>query len=220
MTPHPLIFAPILLIAVFLFCYSCYERLRLVAIGTAEDRFDRPAERLKVMLTDAFGQRRVVGRAFGINHLIIFWSFLILIIANGEFLLRGLFPDVSLALLPAPIHHGLLALFDIVSLTVLVSVTIAAVRRAAAPPFPGARTVEAFAILAMIAFLMLANFGLHGAEIALGTEPAKAYMPVSAFTARLLLASPLAYSLQPSVLFCWWLHAGLLLIFLNYLPRS
>src|SRR5512143_4096684 len=147
MTSHPLILAPILLLAIFLFCHSCYERLRLVATGTAEDRLDRPTERLKAMLTGAFGQRRVVGRAFGINHLVIFWSFLILIIANGEFLVRGLFPGVSLALLPAPIHHSLLTLFDFVSLIVLVSVTIAAVRRAVAPPFPEARTAEAFAIL-------------------------------------------------------------------------
>ena len=219
MTSHPLIFAPILLLAVFLFCHSCYERLRLVATGTAEDRFDRPTERLKALLTGAFGQRRVVGRAFGINHLIIFWSFLILIIANGEFLVRGLFPGVSLALLPAPIHHSLLALFDVVSLIVLVSVTIAAVRRAVAPPFPEARTAEAFAILAMIALLMLANFGLHGAEIALGTEPAAAYLPVSGFVASVIL-TPFSALLMPVAVFCWWLHAGLLIIFLNYLPRS
>ncbi|HEY6009387.1 MAG TPA: (Fe-S)-binding protein [Geobacteraceae bacterium] len=219
MTPHPFIFAPILLIAVFLFCHSCYERLRLVAIGTAENRFDRPAERLKAVLSGAFGQKRVVGRTFGLNHLVIFWSFLILLVANGEFLLHGLFPGVSLALLPAPIHHGLLALFDCVSLLVLVSVTVAAARRAVAPPFPEARTVEAFAILALIALLMLASFGLHGAEVALGNEP-EAHLPVSGLVARLLLAAPLALSLQSSALFFWWLHAGLLLVFLNYLPRS
>jgi Fe-S oxidoreductase len=219
MTPHPFIFAPILLTAVFLFCHSCYKRLRLVATGTAEDRLDRPAERLKAMLTGAFGQRRVVGRAFGINHLVIFWSFLILVIANGEFLLRGLFPGVGLALLPAPIHHGLLELFDIVSLIVLVSVAIAAGRRALAPPFPEARIIEAFAILAMIALLMLANFGLHGAEIAMGTEPAAAHLPVSGFVASNVLA-PFSVFLTPVAALCWWLHAGLLLIFLNYLPRS
>ena len=51
MTPHPFVFTPILLAALGLFCHSCYERLRLVVAGTAENRFDRPAERLKAVLT-------------------------------------------------------------------------------------------------------------------------------------------------------------------------
>ena len=95
--------------------------------------------------------------------------------------LDGIIPGVSLALLPAPLHHGLLVLlFDLVSLLALVGVIIAVSRRLFFAPdyletaYVKARSLEAFLILGFIALLMLAYFGLHGAEIALGRRPAAA----------------------------------------------
>jgi Fe-S oxidoreductase len=220
MIPDPVIFAPILTLSVLFFCYSCYRRLSLVTVGTADERFDEPWSRVKNVLAYAFGQKRVVSRPFGLNHFVIFWSFLLLLVANGEFLARGVFPSLSLALLPTAVQHGLLYLFDLVSLLALTGVCIASIRRMIAPPFPEARSFEAFAILAMIALLMLAYFTLHGAEIARGSEPAGGWMPVSSLAGRLLLASPLAASLEPIARFSWWLHAIVLLAFLNYLPHS
>jgi Fe-S oxidoreductase len=87
-----------------------------------------------------------------------------------------------------------------------------------ATSYASPRSLEAFLILGSIALLMLAYFGLHGASIALGKEPA-AFMPVSALAARILAAVP-PESLQPLVSFFWWLHAIVLLMFMNYLPHS
>jgi Fe-S oxidoreductase len=219
MTPNPTVFAPILFAALALFAWSCYRRFSLVTVGTCENRFDKIGARLRNMLFFAFGQRRVVSRPFGLNHVIIFWSFLVLALANGEFLVRAVVPAASLDRLPPAIYQSLLFAFDIVSLLALAGVCIAAVRRVVNPPYEGARTGEAFAILGMIGLLMLAYFGLHGAEIALGNE-ATGQMPVADFVARLLLASPLALSLSYFAALCWWLHAGVLLAFLNFLPYS
>lgn len=219
MSPNTIIFTPILAASALFFCISCYRRFSLVTIGSGADRTSNAGRRLKAALTFAFGQKRVVSRSFGLNHVIIFWSFLILLIANGEFLLKGIFPAASLSLLPSPLYHGLIRVFDLVSLAVLASVVAAGVRRIVAPPYNGARTGEAFAILGMIAVLMLAYFGFHGTEIALGKEPAAAYMPVSEFVAGFL--SPFNVStLQHFTAFCWWLHALVLLVFMNYLPHS
>src|SRR5512140_407980 len=116
MTPNPFIFAPMLAMATLLFCVSCFRRFSLLAVGTADDRTGKAGRRLKAVLAHAFGQKRVLSRPFGVNHFFIFWSFIILLAANGEFLLKGIFPGVSFELLPASLHHGLLWLFDAVSL--------------------------------------------------------------------------------------------------------
>jgi len=219
MQPDPVVFTPLLVAASALFVWSCYRRFSLVTVGSAEDRFSRVRDRLKGMFLFAFLQKRVVSRPFGFNHLFIFWSFLVLALANTQFLLQGVFPAATLALLPAALYYPLLAAFDLVSLFALCAVCIALVRRGVAPPYKGARTFEAFAILSMIGLLMLAYFGMHAAEIALGTESAADAMPVSSALAAILAGSA-GLPLQSVAQYCWWLHAAVLLFFLNYLPYS
>ncbi|WP_298432321.1 (Fe-S)-binding protein [Geobacter sp.] len=226
MSPNPAVFATITVASLIFFVWSCSRRLSLVLLGRPEDRFQHPGRRLREMLRNAFGQKRVVSTPFGINHAVIFWSFVILLLANGEFLISGIFPGVSLALLPASLHHGLLLAFDIVSLLTLACVTLAALRRLFFPPtslessYTKARSPEAFLILSFIALLMLSYFGLHGAMIALGEEKAHTWMPVSSFAATLLGSSSAASGLVPIASTFWWVHALLLLAFLNYLPHS
>jgi Fe-S oxidoreductase/nitrate reductase gamma subunit len=220
MQHDPAVFSFILTASLLFFAWSCYRRFSLVAVGIAEDRFGNAGTRLLGMLRFAFGQQRVVSRPFGFNHFVIFWSFMVLVLANAEFILHGIFPTASLSLLPASVHQPLLFAFDIVSLLALGGVCIAAVRRIVTPPYDGARTGEAFAILGMIGLLMLAYFGLHAAEIALGKEPAAAYTPVSSAVAGFLSAFPRASILEPLAAFSWWLHAAILLAFMNYLPYS
>ena len=214
------IFAGLLVASFAVFFYSCYRRLGLVAVGSGEERLDRPWSRFRDMLVYAFGQKRVVKRPFGVNHSVIFWAFLVLALANGEFLISGIFPGISFALLPAPLHSALLFVFDCCSLATLAAVFAAANRRFFRPPFEGGRSFEAFFILIMIALLMLAYFGMRGSEIALGLAPAATSAPVSALTARLLLHFPLGSLLPALPLFFWWTHAALLLAFMNFLPYS
>ncbi|MFZ2948246.1 MAG: hypothetical protein WA003_02060, partial [Desulfuromonadaceae bacterium] len=153
MTPSFFIYAPLLAISLLFFSWSCYKRLALVAVGTAENRFDQPGKRILNTLLYAFGQKRVMAKPFGLNHAVIFWAFVILLIANGEFLLSGLFPAVSLAILPDAIHHPLLFAFDAVSLLALASVLLASCRRLFFAPdymetsYTSAKSLEAFLIL-------------------------------------------------------------------------
>ena len=214
------IFAGLLLASLAAFSYSCYRRLALVAVGTEEYRSDRLLDRFKETLVYAFGQKRVIKRPFGVNHSVIFWAFLVLALANGEFLLTGVFPGLSFALLPEALHGALLLAFEICSLAALAAVCVAALRRVFNPPFEGARSFEAFFILSMIAVLMLAYFGMHGAEIALGITPSAATTPVSALTAKLLIHSPFEPLLPTLPGVFWWIHAVVLLAFMNFLPYS
>jgi len=214
------LFTGLLFVSLGAFSFSCYRRLAMVGVGAGEDRFDQPMSRLREMFVYAFGQKRVLKRPFGVNHSVLFWAFLVLALANGEFLVSGIFPNLSFALLPEPMHGALLFVFELCSLATLVAVASAAIRRTINPPFEGARSIEAFFILAMIALLMLAYFGMHGAEIALGTVAASATMPVSSLVAKLLLSGPLAAVLSALPRVFWWSHAALLLTFMNFLPYS
>lgn len=226
MSPNPLLFAALVLVSVLVFCAGCYRRLSFISLGQPEERCDNIGLRLRQMLLHAFAQKRVVAKPFGLNHGIIFWSFLILLLANGEFLVKGLFPASSLALLPPPLHHALLLIFDLVSLLTLVAVLLAGVRRIFFPPaamssaYVKARSLEGFLILGLIALLMLAYFGLHAAEIAMGKEGAAAWMPVSSQAAHLFGSFPQALSPEPAAVLFWWLHALALLAFLCFLPQS
>ena len=208
--------------AIALFCWSCYQRFRLVLLGKAENRFNNAGRRLLDVLYYALGQRCTVshGYRFGLNHLVLFWSFLILLIANTEFLLHGLFPDhVSLSLLPDGLYYSLSFIFDIASVLALLAVCIAIFRRLAFPPsYMEARSVDAFIILTLIALLMMAFLGLHASEIAHGSERAARYMPVSQFVASTFFShvQPLSGYIDAF----WWIHAVVLLGFLNYLPYS
>lgn len=212
--------------AIALFCWSCYMRFRLLFIGKKENRFDNIGQRIRDVLYYAFGQRCTVshGYNFGLNHLVLFWSFIILLTANTEFLLEGLFPgSVSFSLLPVSIYHPLALLIEIASLLALLSVCVAMIRRLAfAPSYIEARSRDAFIILSLIALLMLAFFGLHAGEIKANeiNENAASYMPVSRFAASAFFSGIPMESLGGYINAFWWLHAIVLLAFLNYLPYS
>ena len=106
-----------------------WQRLSLLRLGKEENRIDRIPARIKEMLLYAFGQKKVLARPFGINHSILFWAFLVLLLANGEFIINGIFPQISLRLLITAISGPLVFLFDIVSLLALISIVVAFARR-------------------------------------------------------------------------------------------
>lgn len=222
MTQNSAIFAALLVASLLFFVWSCALRLRLISHGKWENRFDHLPTRLWDMILYAFAQKKVVAKPFGLNHFVIFGSFMVLLAANGEFMVQGIFPKVSLELLPYPIHRVLFLAFDIVSVLTLIAVALAFGRRLFFKPkyldstYVKARSFEGFLILGFIALLMIAYFGLHGVKIAQGLESGN-YTPFSRFTASLLAGSP---NLSLIGSYFWWIHALVLLAFMCFLPHS
>jgi Fe-S oxidoreductase/nitrate reductase gamma subunit len=215
-------FIIVLVLSVAFFFYSCYRRFGLILKGKPDNRFDSLFRRVWNMLYYAFGQRRVVKKPFGINHFVLFWAFMILLISNTEFLLNGLAPDViSFARLPDGAYFTLMCIFDIMSLLALLAVILAIIRRLTfPPPYTEAKSRDAFIILGLVAGLMIAYFGMNASEIAAGTERAASYMPISNFGASLISSGTPAGTLDIAERVFWWCHAVILLSFLNYLPYS
>ena len=215
MTPTPTLFAPLLIMATALFLWSCWKRLSLTALGRPDNRLDNIGQRIGDTLRYAFAQKRVLAKPSGLIHVAIFWCFLVLMLANSEFLLHGLFPAISFSLLPDAVFTPLMQMIDVVSLITLLAVIAAAVRRIVAPPYPEARTFEAFFILSLIALLMLASFGVNAARIVLGEATATAFPVSSWFVPYISMASA-----QQVHDLSWWAHALVLLLFMNLLPLS
>jgi hypothetical protein len=160
-----LIYAILFIASIAFFLRNLYRLFALVCLGHWENRFDRLSDRIGNMLLYAFGQLRVIQKGYGINHFIIFWGFLILLLMNGEFLLAGLFPEFSFSFLGTIPYGLLLVATGIMSLVVLVAVAVALVRRIFLRPDYIEPTADAFFILGMIASLMIAYFGYHAGEI-------------------------------------------------------
>ncbi len=222
MTSQVFVFLMVFLAAMLLFGWSAYRRIGLVRIGRPDNRFDKPGQRLWNMIYYAFFQRRVVSKTFGFNHFMLFWAFMFLLFANLEFLLNGLAPGViSYSRLPDGLYYALALIFDVVSVLALLAVIIAVIRRLLfPPPHIEARSRDAFLILSMVAVLMIAFFGMNATEIASGAERAADYMPISNFGADIIPVGTAAGSLETAVDIFWWIHAIVLLAFLNYLPYS
>jgi Fe-S oxidoreductase len=224
MTATVTAFIIVFIAAMFLFAYSCYRRFSLVLKGRPDNRFDAPIRRIGNMLFYAFGQRRVIKKPFGINHFVLFWAFMVLLIANTEFLLNGLAPNViDLSRLPDGAYFTLACIFDIVSALALLSVILAVIRRFTfPPPYTEAKSRDAFIILSMVAVLMIAFFGMHGSKINLDPAVGRAasYMPISNWVGTSILGGLSNGSLETASSVFWWIHAVVLLSFLNYLPYS
>ena len=210
MTLHSLIFTPLLGLSLLFFAWSLYRRLSLVALGQSNQSFVGFGTGLREMLVNAFGQKRVVRKWFGVNHLLIFWSFLALLLVNGEFVVSGVFPSLRLGLLPDALYLPLRAVSDVMSGVALVAIAVALVRRTLFPPYAGARNLESYAILILIALHMLAYLGISASEIALGEERAAGVMPLAKLFALGLLGSDAAAAHD----LYWWLHAAALLAFI------
>lgn len=207
------LFTVVFAAAMLFFAYSCFNKFGLVRLGASDKRRGSFGN----MFKDAIGQSRVISGPFGMNHAMLFWSFLVLVLLNAEFLINGIVPAISFAALPAGIYGILFNIFDLVSLLVLVTVVLALLRKLFAPPYPEARTFEAFFILSMIATLMLAYFFLHGAEIATGHAKASSF--ISGLVASGLTGASAEY-VQSFYASSWWVHAIVLLVFMNFLPYS
>jgi Fe-S oxidoreductase len=210
MSSHAMIFTPMLVVSLLFFAWSLYRRLSLVTLGQATHTYVGISVGLREMCVNAFGQKRVVRKLFGFNHLVIFWSFMVLLLANGEFVLSGVFPALRLSLLPDIIYLPIRYASDIMSVLAMVAIAIALVRRTLAPPYDGARNLESYVILLLIGVHMFAYLGLAASEIAMGHERAVAAMPISSLFAATLAGKDLLFTYN----FYWWLHAFALLTFI------
>ena len=214
-----LIFVIVCFGAIAFFLKNASKLFALMCMGRWENRFDNLWSRFGGMLKYGFGQRRVISRKYGINHFFIFWGFLILVCVYFEFLINGIFPEFNLGFLGTIPYGILLFLADIMSFVVLIGVIIAIFRRTFFRPAHIAPSFDAYFILSLIGILMIAFFTTNAAEANLNNLRMISWMPISN-RLSVLFASIAKNDVHIISRVFWWIHAILLLFFLNYLPYS
>src|SRR5687767_4483636 len=103
-------FAILLVAALAMFAWTARRFMRMLAAARADNRSDRPKDRLASVLVFFLGQKKVVEKtslpakrlprfvsAMGSKyHFIIFWGFIVITIGSVETLIQGLFPAFTL----------------------------------------------------------------------------------------------------------------------------
>jgi len=113
----------------------------------------------------------------------------------------------------------MLFMADVMSLVVLTAVVVAAIRRIFFRPPHIEASFEAFFILSLVATLMIAYFGLNACEIRLSEENMVSWTPIS-YAIFTVFANASAETVHIWARIFWWIHALVLLFFLNFLPYS
>jgi Fe-S oxidoreductase len=224
MSWHSLLFSAILIAAVVFFGINTRRLLGYLRVGKRDMRTDRPAERLRNVLTIAFGQTKLLREPLaGMMHFFIFWGFVILLLAIVEAIGEGLSHGFSLAFL-GPLYGPLQFLQDLLGLLVIGSVLLALFRRYVTKPprldVSGHAQRDATIILGLILLIMLSMFGQNAAAIAGGMASGDGARFASGFLAGALFAGTSAGTIEVWFYLLWLIHVGLVLGFLNYLPYS
>ncbi|OYD47430.1 Fe-S oxidoreductase [Sphingobacterium cellulitidis] len=227
-----LIFGIIFIAALVLFYKNASKIYRNIKLGKATDRSDRPAERLKIMLLIAFGQKKMFKRPIpALLHLFVYVGFVIINIEMLEIVIDGLFGTHRvLADVLGGFYDFLIFSFEILAFLVLLGCVVFAIRRNIVKvkrlnqselnnwPKTDANLILTAEILLMAAFLTMnaADFKLQLLNVE-GYHAVGSF-PISSYLVGILPDS--ASSLIAIERFSWWFHIIGVLAFLNYLPIS
>ena len=225
-----LAFFAVVAFALGLFTVNLTHLIRTVSLGRPSDLKETWGQRIASLMAYFFGQRKVMDEKRSWHHLPIYWGFLILSIATADMGLMGLFGDgVNLGLvMPNAVYAAIKATIDVANLVVLLAIGFAMVRRVIRPPHVPL-SLDAMLILSAIALLCLSHFGHHAFHMASSGryEPGSVLSVVFGQALGLYAAGPGALAVKVDAHQAhlaaeafWWVHMGIILAFLNYLPFS
>ncbi|MCF7805253.1 MAG: 4Fe-4S dicluster domain-containing protein [Candidatus Marinimicrobia bacterium] len=211
-----------ILLAIGVFAWLIYRRMTVLRLAESQDRFDRPWQRVKNVITVALGQKKILKKRYiwpGLMHAFIFWGFIavaintIHLVGQGfapNFYLPGFAPDQSLG-------QFYLVFRDTFELIVIIAVLVALYRRFFVKPRRLTLSFDANLVLGLIFILMVTDFIIGGASIANGHFEGPTYM------GKLFAGWFATYSQATNIVIynvAWWLHIFALFFFLDWLPIS
>jgi len=217
-------FAFVLTLSAGFFALNVQRLVRYMSLGQPEDRTDHPFERLKNVLTIGIAQTKIFrDPVAGTMHAFIFWGFMVLTAGTVEILIQGVFSGFSYALLlPKPLYQLYGLSQDGFAGLVIVAIGFAFYRRLVLHPkrLEGDKLehTDALIILSMIGGLMVTLLLTNACQFVLDPSSIGPEKIISRQIGGVIGV------LDPSPLFLvkvfWWMHALLILTFLNYLPYS
>jgi len=226
-----LLFAIVFIAAILLFYKNASKIYRNIRLGKSINRFDNPSERLKMMVLVAFGQKKMFKKPIpAILHLFVYVGFCIINIEMIEIVIDGLTGSHRVLSFLGEFYDVLIASFEILAFTVLLSCFIFFMRRNLLKvkrlnqtelnnwPKSDANYILIAEILLMTAFLFM-----NAADQKLQLLQPENYTTAGAFPISQYLAGLLPDTISSLIIierFSWWFHIVGVLAFLNYLPIS
>lgn len=206
------------------------------AIGLGQDEAvggDTSARWRNVLLV-AFGQRKMFARWIpAVLHLFVYVAFLftqielIEIIIDGVFGVHRFFADKIGFLYPLIINtiEVLSVLAFVATFAFLARRNLLKIPRFVKSEMNGWPRLDANLILMFEIVLLIGIFSMNGADVVLqgrdpGHYPATGTLAVSSWLGPALFGGLSDGALVVVERFGWWLHLGMVLVFLNYLPKS
>lgn len=226
----PLAMAAILAAGWGFFAYVAWGRWKLMTAGAPADRFDQPGKRLQATLKYAIAQVRMRRYwASGVAHMLVFAGFMVLLLRTLVLWGRGFDESFNLWILGTDTSLGRLYSFakDIFALLVIAGVVVFFYYRVVKPLRRLTHSTEGLVILGIIVTMMLADILYDGASIAAHHQLESAssgvgfvwYEPAGSVVAMMVQggSEALLGFLRHAG---FWVHASLVLVFLNLLPFS
>jgi len=219
------VFLFVLVGALGFFSFNAQRLTQYLRTGLDENRVDHPWTRLRNVLVIGIGQSKILRDPFaGALHASVFWGFVVLTLGSAEILARGVFPAFGFErILPAPIYNLFLLSQELFAGLVLAAVAVLLYRRLVIKPkrLQGDKvhSGDAVFILSMIAALMVTLLVTATFERVVEVRHSVAFQPISGVLSAIFAGVPVDIA-SPIARMSWWMHAVLLLVFLNYLPYS
>lgn len=218
------IFVAVFLTALGVFATSARRLIGYLKMAQPTNRLDHLGERIRTTLVVGFGQSKILrDKAAGPIHAMIFWGFLILLFSAAEMVLEGLHEGWSFNFL-GPVYSVITVLTDVFCMLIMLGTVMSLWRRYVTKvkrlQVEGEK-VEAGMILLTIFMIVTSLFVQNGLRASVtGADFSWAVRPFSGPVGT-GLASVVGGD-AGAILFhtAWWLHAVLILAFMNYLPYS
>lgn len=225
-------FALLLAAGIGYFARNVKRLIRNIKLGKEINRTDNRPQRWANMLRIALGQQKMIVRPVsGFLHIIVYVGFIIINLEVLEIVIDGLLGTHRVFSFMGGFYSFLIASFEILAISVIVSVIIFWLRRNVLriarfikPEMKGWPKKDADFILYFEVVLMLLFLTMNGADYQLQQLGAAHYVKAGAFPVSSLLSGLFSgFSESTLVLIertAWWLHIAGILIFLNYLYYS
>jgi len=211
-------------VAIAIFAWGLWQRVRLWRAGGPEHRFDRIPERLRLVGVHVLGQVRTLSQAYpGVMHATMFWGFLALFMGT---VLATIDYDITLPLFGLKLLKGSFYLFyetvlDLFGLFFVIGLGLAVWRRFVVR-LPRVDPAARFAgVLALLFVINLTGFILESARLAVVQPPWAPWSPVGYGLGQAMLAAGMSEgALRGLHLGVWLFHAAISLAFIAVIPYS
>ncbi|GMR25197.1 MAG: (Fe-S)-binding protein [Ignavibacteria bacterium] len=219
-----IIFILVFVAVTVFFVYSSRKLIRYMLVAKKkDDRFDRPWQRIKHVITIVFGQSKLLREPLaGSIHFFIFWGFVLFLFVVVEAIIQGFYTPFTWEFL-GPLYTIITLVSDIFGILVIVAVLFALFRRFIIKvprlQLDVKSEIDAAVVLLLILFIVISMYGQNAASIALNNFQYRDYQlsPISFALSSL-------FSSQDTTSFAfelsWWSHILLIFGFLNFLPYS